>query len=70
MVHLGEQDQLCPPEAQAVVKGHLASSVNSVVYTYANVGHAFARLGRSGIAAEAGDLADQRTIEFLRLRLS
>jgi carboxymethylenebutenolidase len=69
LVHLGEQDALCPPPAQAALQAHLKSAPDATVHIYPEVGHAFARLGRSGAAARAAELAEQRTIEFLKSHL-
>jgi carboxymethylenebutenolidase len=69
LVHLGSDDALCKSEAQLEIKAFVEPIKASRVVIYNGVGHGFARLGRSGEAATAGERAESTTIEFLRRHL-
>ena len=70
LVHLGSDDALCKSEAQLEIKAFVEPIKASRVIIYNGVGHGFARLGRSGEAASAGERAESTTIEFLRRHLA
>ncbi len=69
LIHLGAEDHLCPPEAQAAITEHVEQSKDGTVKVHAGVGHAFARLGRSGRAEEAAVAAESATLEFFKKHL-
>ena len=70
LVHLGGDDALCKSEAQLEIKAFVEPKKANRVIIYSGVGHGFARLGRSGEAATAGERAERTTIEFLRRHLA
>jgi carboxymethylenebutenolidase len=66
LLHLAEQDRLCPPEAQRAINQGLAPYSQLVTtHVYTGVGHAFARIGGAEYDAAAARLAQERTLEFL-----
>ncbi|WP_127114449.1 dienelactone hydrolase family protein [Shimia sediminis] len=66
LIHLGADDHLCPPEAQAAITAHVEQSSGSTVTVHEGVGHAFARLGRTGRAEEAAVSAEAATLDFFQ----
>lgn len=70
LMHLAEQDEFIPPEAQAAIKAALAPKANVEIYTYAGCYHAFSRHGGAHFDAKAAALANTRTWAFLKLHLS
>ncbi|MBF8721774.1 dienelactone hydrolase family protein [Pseudomonas guariconensis] len=69
MVHLGKEDHLNPPEAQAAILEALGSKANVSLNIYPEVGHAFARRNASSYVAKAAVQADTATLKFLRENL-
>jgi carboxymethylenebutenolidase len=69
LVHLAADDVLCKPEAQQQIKEFVEGAKESRVIIYEGVGHGFARLGRVGAAATAGESAELASIAFLRRHL-
>lgn len=69
MLHIAEQDKFVPPEAQAKVKAALKGMPNVEVYSYPNVDHAFARFKGDHYDKAAADLANSRTLAFLKKHL-
>jgi len=69
MLHIAEQDKFVPPEAQAKVKAALKGMPNVEVYSYPNVDHAFARFKGDHYDKGAADLANSRTLAFLKKHL-
>lgn len=70
LVHLAAEDPLCKPDAQAEIAAFVRAQNESSAEIYEGVGHGFARLGRSGAAASAADIAESKSIEFLRRHLA
>lgn len=70
MLHIAEEDQFVPKEAQAEVKAHLQKHPQVVIYTYPGVDHAFARVGGKHYDEDAAELANRRTDEFFNQHLS
>jgi len=69
MLHIGQQDQSCPPEAQAAIHGVLDSNQFVTIYDYPGRGHAFGRPGGQTYHAGDAELANLRTLEFLTRNL-
>jgi carboxymethylenebutenolidase len=70
VLHIAEEDQLCPPEAQAAIEQAAAQHSDRVkVMRYAGVGHAFARRGSPVFDQQAAERADNATKELLRANL-
>ena len=69
MLHVAEEDQFCPKEAQAKVSDGLASNAHVTIHPYAGVDHAFARVGGEHFDQAAASLANGRTREFFQTNL-
>jgi carboxymethylenebutenolidase len=70
LLHVAEEDQLCPREAQAAIERAAASHSKRVkVIRYPGVGHAFARRGSPVFDQQSAERADTATIELLRTHL-
>ena len=70
LLHIAEEDQLCPPEAQAAIEQAAAAHSKHVkVMRYPGVGHAFARRGSPVFDLQSAERADMATIELLRAHL-
>ena len=69
LLHVAEDDQLCPPDAQARIKAAFAPMPNVEIMTHAGVGHAFARRGGDAYDSAAAERADRATADFLRAHL-
>ena len=69
LMHLAGEDEFMPKQAQAEIIEALASKPNATVYTYAGQYHAFSRNNGAHYDAEAADLANRRTSEFLHQQL-
>lgn len=69
LMHLAEEDEYMPKDAQADIRSALAGKPNVTIYSYPNQFHAFSRHGGEHYNAEAAALANQRTSEFLRQQL-
>ncbi len=65
MLHIAENDQFVPPEAQAAIKARLTDNPKVVIHSYPGVDHAFARVGGAHYDAEAATLANERSRAFL-----
>lgn len=70
MLHIAEQDQFVPPEAQAKIKAGLIDHPWVTIHTYPGVSHAFARADSQSYHPESAELASRRTLEFLQKHLS
>jgi carboxymethylenebutenolidase len=69
LMHLGEEDEFISKPAQAEIKAALASKPHATVYSYPGQRHAFARHNGAHYNAAAAELANGRTIAFLREHL-
>jgi carboxymethylenebutenolidase len=67
LMHLAEEDEFISKPAQAEIKAALANKPNARVYSYPGQHHAFARHNGAHYNAAAAALANERTIEFLRV---
>ncbi|WP_448659093.1 dienelactone hydrolase family protein [Sphingomonas sp. CJ99] len=70
IVHLAEEDEFIPREAQATIREGFVDNASVELFTYPGCSHAFAR--HSGAHFDAADaaLANGRTWAFLKDRLS
>lgn len=69
LMHIAEKDPFVPPEAQRKIKEGLAHNKSVHIHTYADCDHAFARKGGDHYNEEAANLADDRTMAFLKEHL-
>ncbi len=70
LLHIAEKDQFVPPEAQAKVKEALRGIPGVEVHSYPNVDHAFARHKGDHYDKAAAELANSRTLAFLKKHLA
>jgi carboxymethylenebutenolidase len=71
LLHIAEQDHLCPAEAQADIAAAAAPHADRIsIMTYPGVGHAFARQGGATFNAASAERADKATLALLRAQLS
>ncbi len=64
MLHIAEQDQFCPAEAQSKIHKALGDHAAVTIHDYPGMDHAFARVGGEHYDADAASLANQRTQDF------
>jgi carboxymethylenebutenolidase len=70
LLHIAEEDSLCPPEAQAAIEQAAAQHRDRItVIRYPRVGHAFARRGGPTFDRAAAERADAATTQLLRTNL-
>jgi len=69
LMHIAEEDQFVPKEAQAVILQALKNHPNVEVSTYPGRDHAFARVGGAHYDAADAKLAAGRTQQFLQKTL-
>lgn len=70
MLHVAEEDQFVPKDAQAQVADALEGNAQVTLFNYPGADHAFARKGGHAYVGQAAELADRRTIEFLNGNLA
>ena len=70
LLHIAEEDQFVSKEAQAEVKEALSSRAFVTIHSYPGVDHAFAREKGTTYNQEAAELANGRTLTFLKEHLS
>jgi carboxymethylenebutenolidase len=70
LLHVAEKDQFVPPPAQAKVKEVLGANKLVGIFSYAEMDHAFARVGGQHYDKKTADLANQRTADFFKKHLS
>ena len=68
LMHFAELDKFTPPAAIDAIRGALAEP-RVTIQEYAGCDHAFARKGGANYNAEAAELANARTLAFLRQSL-
>jgi carboxymethylenebutenolidase len=66
VLHIAEQDTLCPPEARAQILAGLAEHPSVSCHVYPGVGHAFARFAGEHLDLPSAALAHERTVATLR----
>ena len=70
MLHLAENDQFVPPEAQGQVKDALSANTLVTIHSYPGRDHAFARVGGEHYDADDAALANSRTAAFFEEHLA
>ena len=69
LMHIAEEDQFVPKEAQAVIVDALKGNPKVTIHTYPGRDHAFARKGGEHYDAADAGKANQRTLEFFKANL-
>lgn len=69
MLHIAQEDEFVPKEAQTKIHEGLSGHEKITLHSYENVSHAFSREGGDNYNETAAELADKRTIEFLKNNL-
>jgi len=70
LMHIAEQDQFVPPEAQQVILGALKDHPQIEIHTYAGRDHAFAREGGAHYDAADAARAHGRSLTFFQTHLA
>ncbi|MGQ0526690.1 MAG: dienelactone hydrolase family protein [Alphaproteobacteria bacterium] len=65
LLHIAEEDQFVPKDAQGAIKSGLAANKNVTMYSYPNAEHAFARGSGMHYDEKAATTANARTQKFL-----
>ncbi|HXV73095.1 MAG TPA: dienelactone hydrolase family protein, partial [Sphingomonadales bacterium] len=69
LLHFAENDKFVPLAAIQKIEAALKGNAFAVIHRYPGVDHAFARVGEAHYRAEAAELANRRTFEFLKRNL-
>ncbi|CAN5686254.1 dienelactone hydrolase family protein [soil metagenome] len=70
MLHIAEEDQFVPKEAQAIILQALKNHAQVTAYTYPGCDHAFARHGGEHYDEAAAKLANGRSLTFFQQNLA
>ena len=70
VLHIAEEDQFVPKEAQAAIKQALGANPMITIHSYPGRDHAFARRGGQHYHEEDARVAGERTLEFFKTQLS
>ncbi|HEY8573588.1 dienelactone hydrolase family protein [Phenylobacterium sp.] len=70
LLHIAEEDQFVPKEAQAAIREALNSNPMITIFSYPGRDHAFARVGGQHYHEADARLAGQRTLEFFKTQLT
>ncbi len=70
MLHIAEEDEFVPQEAQQAIKNALAGRENITLHSYPGLNHAFTRIGGKHYDSKGAAIADERTITFLKETLA
>lgn len=70
LMHIAEEDQFVPKEAQALILSQLKNHPQVQAHTYAGRDHAFARTGGEHYDAADAKLANGRTLAFFQQNLA
>lgn len=69
LLHIAEEDQFVPKEAQKVILGALKDHPQIQIHTYPGCDHAFARVGGQHYDAAAASSANARSLAFFKSNL-
>jgi len=69
MLHMAAKDAFSPPAAQAKIRAGLKDNPHVTIHVYEGQDHAFARPGGEHYDKAAADLANGRTLDFLKENL-
>jgi carboxymethylenebutenolidase len=70
LLHFAEKDQFIPTPALKQIADKLGTVEMATVHTYPNMDHAFARIGGNAYDKDAAALANKRTVDFFKEKLS
>ncbi|MET0273781.1 MAG: dienelactone hydrolase family protein [Phenylobacterium sp.] len=70
LMHIAEEDQFVPKEAQEIIKKALGAHQQIEIHTYPGCDHAFARVGGQHYDEAAAKLANGRTLTFFQKNLA
>jgi carboxymethylenebutenolidase len=70
LLHIAEEDQFVPKEAQALIVAALKNHPHVQLFTYPGRDHAFARQGGEHFDAADAGLANTRTLDFFKKALA
>jgi carboxymethylenebutenolidase len=70
LLHIAEEDQYVPPPAQEQIQKRVGKNSQATIYVYQGMDHAFARVGGAHYNKDGAELANARSLDFLRLHLS
>lgn len=70
LMHIAEEDQFVPKEAQALILSQLKNHAHVEAHTYPGRDHAFARVGGEHYDAADAKLANGRTLAFFQQNLA
>ncbi|WP_374575155.1 dienelactone hydrolase family protein [Phenylobacterium sp.] len=70
MLHIAEEDQFVPKEAQALIRQALGAHPQITMHSYPGRDHAFARVGGEHYDAADAKTANERTMAFFQANLS
>jgi carboxymethylenebutenolidase len=70
MFHIAGEDEFFPKEGREAVKKAFANNPKAVVHEYPGRNHAFARVGGQHYHKGDADIANRRTIDFLKSKLA
>ena len=70
LLHVASKDQFVPAEAQQKIQAGLSGNPNVTLHLYEGQDHAFARPGGDHYDAAAAELANRRSLEYLKGNLS
>ena len=68
-LHMAGEDQFAPAEVQQKLHAALDGNAQVSLYDYPGQGHAFARIGGEHYDKDSADLANRRSLEFLKANL-
>lgn len=69
LLHIAENDQYVPPSAQKEILSTLSENPKATIYVYQGQDHAFGRVGGAHYNRDAAELANARSLDFLRKHL-
>lgn len=69
MLHVPEEDEFIPKEAQDAILSGLADNPHATLHTYAGRDHAFTRIGGAHYNEKDARLAHGRTLDFFKTNL-
>lgn len=69
LMHFGAEDEMIPKEQVERIKAAFKNRLDVEIYSYPDAGHAFYNFARPNYVASAAELAEKRTMTFLKKAL-